>query len=204
MNRKIKMLMIFVIILTILILAEIMIINTASDAEAQIQAICAAADINKGDTITENSLIIKKIPLSFAANALTGSPEKHYGKKASCFLHKGEILYNENFALQSNKTEEGKVMMSFDAKGVQANGWWLEEDSTVDMMVVFNGDEKNIRIIQDIRVAALLDEAGNKLQSDSNNKRTVPPSYISVEVTEVQALLLAAVKGSDRIVLAVK
>jgi hypothetical protein len=203
-SRKVKIISLCVFILIILICAEVIMINTATGSGSDVQVICAASDISKGELITLDLLVLKKIPLEMSGSALTGKPEDYVGQKVGCYLHKGEVLYSDNLLASSKFKDEGKVMMAFDLKGVQANGWWIEEDCIVDLMLVYNGDEKNVKTIQDIRVAALLDEAGNRLISGSEAKRPAPPVYMSVEVTADQALLLAGIKSNDKIVLAVK
>lgn len=204
MKRSVTMVILSITILAVLIIMEVNIIRAASGVGNEVEVICAAGDIEKGTVIQPGMLITRNIPAEMANYALKGAPDNYMGKRADCFLHKGEVLYAENLVASINKKEEGNVLMAIDVKGDQANGWWIDEDYIVDVYIVYNGDAKKTECISDRRVAALLDEAGNRIISEKNNKKSVVPRFISLEVTPEQAYLLAEAKNNAKAVLTVK
>lgn len=125
--------------------------------------------------------------------------------------------------------DRNKKLFSVEFKGDQANGWWLMTDQKVDIIYIPDEDpvssaapkadiaqgnedlaaapvEGNedfgdkIRVLKDVRIAALIDENGKLLK---NNGRATLPRYVSFEVTDEQVGLLAFAKGHGRLELSV-
>ena len=125
--------------------------------------------------------------------------------------------------------DRNKKLFSVEFKCDQANGWWLLTDQKVDIIYIpdeisvigaasdagaAKGNEAlaatpiddsakvrdKIRVLEDIRIAALIDENGKLLK---NNGRATLPRYVSFEVTDEQVGLLAYAKGHGRLELSV-
>ncbi len=130
--------------------------------------------------------------------------------------------------MEAIEVEDGnKKLFSVEFKGDQANGWQLMTGQTVD--IIYIPDERQpdggapgapdapgasedgvppavrdgiaevrnkIRVLEKIRIAALIDETGKLVK---NSGRTVLPRYVSFEVTDEQAGLLAYAKGHGRL-----
>lgn len=125
--------------------------------------------------------------------------------------------------------DRNKKLFSVEFKGDQANGWWLMTDQKVDIIYIPDEDPVNsaapntgavqgnedpaavrvegnedfpdkIRVLEDVRIAALIDENGKLLK---NNGRATLPRYVSFEVTDEQVGLLAFAKGHGRLELSV-
>lgn len=125
--------------------------------------------------------------------------------------------------------DRNKKLFSVEFKGDQANGWWLMTDQLVDIIYIpsegpvngvapgnsqvkengkaaeaesddFSKAKDKIQVLEDIRVAALIDENGKLLK---NKNRTTLPRYVSFEVTDEQVGLLAYAKGHGRLEMSV-
>lgn len=122
-----------------------------------------------------------------------------------------------------------KKLFCVEFKADQANGWWLMTDQKVDIIYVPDQNQAagiapdnqtvpgnegpaavhtddiinvrdKIRVLEDIRIAALIDENGKLLK---NSGRETLPRYASFEVTDEQAGLLAYAKSHGRLELSV-
>ena len=125
--------------------------------------------------------------------------------------------------------DRNKKLFTVEFKADQANGWWLLTDQKVDIIYIPDenpavsaamdagavkaGEARaaaptddianirdKIRVLEDIRIAALIDENGKLLK---NNRGAALPRYVSFEVTDEQVFLLAYAKGHGRLELSV-
>jgi Flp pilus assembly protein CpaB len=120
--------------------------------------------------------------------------------------------------------DKNSRLFTVEFKGDQANGWWIKVGQYVDIIYVPNDKPKaveyvsaqakdqptvrssqtagnaegmeEIKRLNNIRVAALIDEKGNQLK---NTNRETLPRYISFEVTDKQVQLLAYAKSNGRL-----
>ncbi|HBQ64716.1 MAG TPA: hypothetical protein DD727_07315 [Clostridiales bacterium] len=200
----------FSIILIALTGLEILIIRAGSGIEPRIRVLAAAGEIQAGALI-QGGMLEERWALSDpGSRALKESDKELYtGYRAADRLYAGEILYEDDLVPPGKISsilldDPGNVLMALDLKGDQANGWWVEVNSRVDVLYVSALDKKTIERMEWIRVAGLLDETGSPVPAPGGDRNAFPPKYISLEVTPGQAILLAGAKTSGKVELAVR
>lgn len=228
MRRFGTVLAVFVLVI-ILVVTEIVIIRSASKYEPKIGVVFAKIRIPEQTVITPEMLEIRNVDISYAHRMSIRNVSDAVSKTAAIDIEAGEMILSGR--LDNGKKEfadvsdAGKKLFSIEFKGDQANGWWLATGQKVDIIYIpeekpaavhgpqDGGDSKDtaasakienlnskIRVLKDIRVAAVIDENGNLLK---NSGRITVPRFISFEVTDEQAGVLAYAKGHGRIELSV-
>jgi len=200
-------------LILILLTAQIIIVKKASSFEVETDAVFARKAIPSGAVITEDMLEVKKIRISYAHRLSLRSIADAVGKKAKVDIESGEMLLSSKIGTidemeQIYMEEESNRLFTVEFKPDQANGWWLLVGQRVDIIFVPNDASKfsitenteiPVRKLENIRIAALIDEQGRLLR---NEKRDSLPKYVCFEVTEKQAEFLAFAKTNGRIELA--
>lgn len=232
MRRFGSLLAVFTLVL-VLVVTEIIIIRSASKYEPQVAVVFARTRIPEHTVITPDMLELRKVDLSLVHRMSMRSFSDAASKRAGMDIEAGEMVLSGKLKSGEMEAIEvkdrAKKLFSIEFKGDQANGWWLMTDQKVDIIHIpdenpgtgaaldsgaaggtgapavsqaDNGMDVGgkIRVLEDIRIAALIDENGKLLK---NNERATLPRYVSFEVTDEQAGLLAYAKGHGRLELSV-
>lgn len=209
--KRFKMLVAAVILTVILVGAEIYIIRAATSYEPMTEVVFARVRIPEDTLITGEMLEIKKVGLGTVHKLSVHKPENIAGKRSATDIESGEMVLSSKVgssdAMEKIKVKDkNKRLFSVEFKGDQANGWWLLTDQNVDIIFVpgetgtSGGVVNDVKKLENIRIAALIDERGKLLK---NNDRSTLPRYISFEVTDRQAAFLAEAKSRGRLELSV-
>lgn len=232
MRRFYSVLAVFVLVI-ILVVTEIVIIKGASRYEPQAEVVFAKVKIPERTQITSEMLEIKKVARSFAHRMSLKDTADAAGRYAGVDIEAGEMILSGKLNDGGQEAVEvrdiGKRLFSVEFKGDQANGWWLMPDQRVNILYIpderriaietgarpENGEKAatdgtaeadaasmrdRIQVLENVRIAALIDENGVILK---NAARASLPRYVSFEVTDEQAGLLAYAKGHGRLELSV-
>lgn len=217
----------------ILVVTEIVIIKSASKYEPQAEAVFAKTRIPERTKIAPEMLEVRKVARSFvhrmSLTAAADAVEKYAGVdiEAGEMILSGKLNDAEQEAVKVKDAD--KRLFSVEFKGDQANGWWLMPDQRVNIIYVpderrealetgnlpesggkaaadspaesiARGVRGKVQVLENIRIAALIDANGVILK---NTGRASLPQYVSFEVTDEQAGLLAYAKGHGRLELSV-
>jgi Flp pilus assembly protein CpaB len=191
----------------VLVTAEIFIIRSASNYEAEAEIIYAARNIEKGVTIEADMLEMRKVGLKYLHRQSMRSMNDAIGKKAGVEILQGEMLLSSKLGKEDDiriqVKDSSNRLFSVAFNGDQANGWQLSPGQYVDIIFVpgdiMKGGIQNT-LMKNIRIAAVIDERG-KIFEGSDGVST--PKYISFEVTEEQAGFLASAKSMGKLELAI-
>jgi Flp pilus assembly protein CpaB len=230
MRRFGSILAVFMLVI-LLVVTEIVIIRSASKYEPQVKVVFAKTGISERTVITPDMLELRAVDLSFVHRMSLRNISDAVSKRAGTDIEAGEMLLSGRLEAGDMEAIEvkdlNKKLFSVEFKGDQANGWWLMTDQTVDIIYVpdenpaagspdaaraegnglhaaapdgIPGVGDKVRILKNIRIAALIDESGRLLK---NAERATLPRYVSFEVTDGQAGLLAYAKSHGRLELSV-
>lgn len=195
------------ILVVILVVAEIIIIKSASNYEPQSEIVFARVRIPDGTEITADMLEVKKIGTSLVHRLSMKKIQDIAGKRAGTDIEAGEMLLSAKLdygGMESIKVrDKNKRLYSVEFKGDQANGWRMVADQYVDVIFVPDKKEQNyggLQKLSNIRIAALIDENGKIVE---NKDRAALPKYVSFEVTDEQVDFLAYAKSNGRLELCV-
>lgn len=209
--KRFKMLVAVALLTVILVGAEIYIIRAATSYEPVTEVVFARVKIPEDTLITGEMLEIKKVGLASVHKLSVRKSENILGKRSATDIESGEMILSSKVgssdAMEKIKVKDkNKRLFSVEFKGDQANGWWLLTDQNVDIIFVpgeagtSEGMGNDVKKLENIRIAALIDERGKLLK---NNDRSTLPRYISFEVTDQQAAFLAEAKSKGRLELSV-
>lgn len=214
------------VLVILLVAAEVFIIRSASKYEPRLKVVFAKAKIPQNTRITADMVELKEVGLSFVHRQSAKSLGDVVSKLARMDIEQGEMILASRLSAdeldQIEVKDKNKRLFSVEFKGDQANGWWLRKEQYVDILFVpderstkqtaeasavtdgsfpgntnFNG---RVRILNDIRIAALIDDRGKLLDGSGG---AALPKYVSFEVTNEQAGFLAYAKSNGRIELSV-
>ncbi len=195
------------ILVVILVVAEIIIIKSASNYEPQSEIVFARVRIPDGTEITADMLEVKKTGTSLVHRLSMKKIQDIAGKRAGTDIEAGEMLLSAKLdygGMESIKVrDKNKRLYSVEFKGDQANGWRMVADQYVDVIFVPDKKEQNhggLQKLSNIRIAALIDENGKLVE---NKDRAALPKYVSFEVTDEQVDFLAYAKSNGRLELCV-
>lgn len=213
--KRINMFILAIVLALIFLAVEVVIVKGVSKYEPEINVVFAAQRIPMGETITEDMLEKRKISLRLAHNKSVKNIEELIGKKVISDIEEGEIIL---ISRVGDKDGTGEIvvvdrnsrLITVEFKGDQVNGWQLKEGQFVDIIFILDErstipeieditwfeDEKRIRKIRDIRVAALIDDKGKPVGSSESSSM---PKYISFEVEDGLDQFLAFAKGNGRL-----
>jgi Flp pilus assembly protein CpaB len=214
------------ILVILLVAAEVFIIRSASNYEPKFRVLFAKEKITARSRITSDMLEFRNVGLSFVHSQSVKSLDQAVSKTARTDIEKGEMILSSRFNADDTDLievkDKNKRLLSVEFKGDQANGWLIRKDQFVDILFIPN--EKNtgqadmsavvtdslfpgktdfngkVRILNEIRIAALVDDRGKLLE---NSKGAALPKYVSFEVTNEQADFLAYAKSNGRLELSV-
>ena len=212
-------------IVILLVVAEIIVIKSATNYEPLSDVVFAKVKIPERLKITADMLEVKKIGKDLAHRLSLGNIQDAVGREAGTDIEAGEMVLSSKLGYEGMEKikvkDKSKRLFSVEFKGDQANGWWLVTDQHVDIIFVpdknaqmsgaGNGQQKNgdaaanttggrVQKLKNIRIAALIDENGRLLK---NKDRTSLPKYISFEVTDEEVDFLAYAKGGGRLEISV-
>lgn len=225
--KKINFIILTVILMIAFLAIEVVIVRSASKYEPMVTAVYTRVKIPKDTVITKNMLEEREVALSVAHKQCVKNIGDAVGKTAGVELAEGEAVLS--FRLLEVKEDSIPVenkdnrLFSVEFKGDQANGWWLKAEQRVDILFVpnrtavpFDGSipqtdaasgavirqrpEDSVVRLENIRVAALIDEKGKLLKETD---RSILPKYVSFEVTKEQDEFLAYAKGNGRLEISV-
>lgn len=204
------------ILVVILVIVEVVIIKGASNYEPVSEVVFAKVMIPEKCEITAEMLEVKKIGIGLVHRSSLKNIVDIVGKRADMDIEAGEMILAGKLGYEGMEPievkDKSKRLYSVEFKGDQANGWWLVTDQNVDILYIPSKNAQTamndmealpqddagspVQKLRNIRIAALIDENGKRLE-DKN--RSTLPRYISFEVTEQQADFLAFAKGSGRL-----
>lgn len=224
--RRFSIVITAIVLVILLVAAEVIIIRSASNYEPTMKVVFTKGKIPVRTRITADMLELKEVGLSLASRQSVKSLDDAVSKFAKTQIEQGEILLSSRLSAdefgQPEVKDRNSRLFSIEFKGDQANGWWLRKDQYVD--ILFVPDEKRqdpsspsavvpeamfpgktvlngkVRIIDEIRIAALLDDRGKPVDNPEGN---LLPKYVSFEVTDQQADFLAFAKSNGRLELSV-
>lgn len=214
MRRFGSLLAVFTLVL-LLVITEIVIIKSASKYEPQISVVFAKTRIPERTVITPDMLELRDVNVSYVHRMSLRNISDAAAKRAGMDIDAGEMVLSGKLKPEEMEVIEvkdrNKKLFAVEFKGDQANGWWLMTDQVVDIIYIPNENPVNgtapgnkvrddMQVLEDIRIAALIDENGKLLK---NKDRTSLPRYISFEVTDEQVGFLAYAKGHGRLELSV-
>ena len=199
--------------MAILIIIEIVMIRSASGTGTSIDALFAKQDISVNSLLTAEMLEVRKVDSKALASSALKSPEEAVGKRTAGAIAAGQIIYsgslNGDPGNASQFESPDNRLFSLELKGDAANGWWIGGDQRIDVIFIPGSDKAVDKTgvsglgekLENIRVAAVLDEKGNRI---GDAAREAIPKYICLEVTPEQSMFLAFAKTNGKIELAVR
>lgn len=213
----------------ILMAGEIAIVKSISDFNPKIKVVYAKRSIAAKEEIVPEMVEIKEVDMKYVHSLSCNSLEDVMGKRTRMPVERGEMILSSKLGPVNDLPEiklndEDNRLFTVEFKPDQANGWWLMANQYVDIIYVPNlaqgmnvinttspqGAAQNDDAIYDmsrvvrmdnIRVAAIIDEKGNML---SNDKRESIPRFVSFEVNYEQDAFLAYAKGNGRLEISVR
>lgn len=219
---RIKYVIPALILASLLLVAEIVIIRSASEYEPKEEAVFAAGKIPKGTTITEDIIKVKKVDAGALHKLSFRRKDEVIGKAANSDIEQDEMILSSRVDSPQNirtisTQEPGARLFTVEFKGDQANGWQLKTGDYVDIIFIPQKvDSRNeadqhgilrpecppgraVRL-ERVRVAALIDDYGNIIESAGKRGS---PRYISFEVAKGQDEFLAYAKANGRLEISV-
>jgi len=227
--KRIHMAVIVTLAIVVLLAVEIAIIRSMSDFEPKIAVVYATKQIQPKEEIREDMVELRNISLSYAHKLAVRDLKDVIGRKANVTIESGEMVLSSRIGdikdipdIELKNADNRLFTVEF--KPDQANGWWLLVDQYVDILFVPNNepgiavydasseqklmerskeryDESKVVRLENIRVAAIIDEKGTLL---TNEKRDVVPRYVSFEVDDKQDAFLAYAKSHGRLEISVR
>jgi len=227
--KRIHMAVIVTLAIVVLLAVEIAIIRSMSDFEPKIAVVYATKQIQPKEEIREDMVELRNISLSYAHKLAVRDLKDVIGRKANVTIESGEMVLSSRIGdikdipdIELKNADNRLFTVEF--KPDQANGWWLLVDQYVDILFVPNNepgiavydasseqklmerskeryDESKVVRLENIRVAAIIDEKGTLL---TNEKRDVVPRYVSFEVDDKQDAFLAHAKSHGRLEISVR
>jgi len=228
--KRIHMAVIIAVAIVVLLAVEIAIIRSMSDFEPKIAVVYATKRIQPKEEIREDMVEIRNINLSYAHKLAIRDLDEVIGRKANVAIESGEMILSSRIGdikeipdIELKDANNRLFTVKFEPD--QANGWWLLVDQYVDILYVPNDepgitvfdpsseqklmeqskgeyDESKVVRLENIRVAAIIDEKGTLLSND--DKREIVPRYVSFEVDSRQDAFLAYAKSHGRLEISVR
>ncbi len=209
-------------IVVVLVIVEVAVVKGASNYEPVSEVVFAKVSIPEKCEITAEMLEVKKVSSGLVHRLSLKNIGDVEGKRASMNIEAGEMVLSGKLGYEGMEKievkDKNKRLYSVEFKGDQANGWWLITDQNVDILFVPNENTQRssapgkddpalmgtataaggngVQKLRNIRIAALIDENGKRLQDKDRNSL---PKYISFEVTDRQADFLAYAKSNGRL-----
>lgn len=221
--KRFNFILITLALAVVFLVAEIVIVKSAVKYEPAVTVVFAKKKIPERTVINPDMLYEKEISLSMAHVQAIKNAGELAGKKAKTDMEEGEMILISKIlpadAFDEIRLKDGNNrLFTVEFRADQANGWWLREDQYVDILFVPNDNVtlKNsfqlpseavaqadiktqaggLQRLNNIRIAALIDEKGNLLKAAGNQ---TPPRLISFEVTNSQDEFLAYAKSNGRL-----
>lgn len=201
--RKINSILITIVITSVLLIIEIILIKGATKYEPKTSIIYANVDIPEGIIVEANMLEERSVNSNAVSRQSIKNMDDIVGKRARIEIDQGEMILDSKL-INADQIEDIKVLdkesrlFSVEFKPDQVNGWWIKEGQFVDIIFIPHDESRSSpqKRINNIRVAALIDDNGNFIETI---ERKSIPRYISFEVKEGLDEFLAYAKGNGRL-----
>lgn len=207
-------------IVALLLALEVVIVANAAGYEKKEKVVFAKAKIDKNTVITAEMLEVKEIGSGSVHPKAVRTKDEAISMRATVCIEPDEMLLKTRLSPVVydiiEAKDKNKRLFSAELDADQANAWQLAEDRHVDIVYIPNsGNEQEkppkaegifdvspaasgIRLLRNIRVAGIIGEDGKPLDMSEEDR---DPRYVSLEVTEEQAIFLAYAKYKGKIVL---
>ncbi len=216
--RRLKLVIAMMLLIGVLLVAEVLFVKSLSNYEPEIGVVFTRGGIPAKTVITEDMLQIKNVNISEIHPLSVRSMAELIGKTALADLEANEMVLSSRAGLslemdQIQMEKKDNRLFSVEFKPDQANGWWVLVGQRVDILFVRNEvaapaaptadkvEDLNIVRLDNIRIAAIIDENGKLLD---NGERASAPKMISFEVTPEQDQFLAWAKSNGRLEVSVR
>lgn len=208
--NKIKIILGAIFLTIILLAAQFLVFRMLTGKEGMIPVLAAARDISPGEIITEDLVCETEIVDFGLTGEFPSRPDEIYGKIATDEIYQGDVVTLKRLGDNSERenTElfgEDTRFITIEFKPDQANGWFIENGSFVDLLFIPDktagktGSEEVSRI-NNVRVAYIINDKGGLY----NKEEPGPvPKYVSFEINNKLDEILAYAKANGRIEISV-